>query len=107
MMITTPTRRPAKVGVSVGNVPEEAGAAVFLASAPAIPSNGTIIMKRPINIASPSVVLYQGVLAVRPANAEPLLPVADANAYRISLNPCGPALFKLPVGAPYALSLPP
>ena len=37
---------------------------------------GTIIRKRPINMAKPSVVLYQGVLALSPANALPLLPVA-------------------------------
>ena len=48
---------------------------VFLAaSEPAIASIGTIIRKRPISIARPSVVLYQGVLALSPAKAEPLLP---------------------------------
>jgi len=39
-------------------------------------------------------VLYQYVLAVSPAKALPLLPVPEENAYRISLNPCGPALFR-------------
>jgi hypothetical protein len=39
---------------------------------------GTIIRKRPINMARPSVVLYQGVLALRPAKALPLLPLAGA-----------------------------
>ena len=29
-----------------------------------------------------------------PAKALPLLPVPEENAYRISLNPCGPALFR-------------
>jgi hypothetical protein len=42
-------------------------------------------------MASPSVVLYQGVLAVRPAKAEPLLPAADEKAYRISDSRARPA----------------
>ncbi len=49
---------------------------------------------RPISMAIASVVLYQGVLADNPAKALPLLPVAEEKAYRISLNPCGPALFR-------------
>ena len=44
-------------------------------------------MNRPRSIAMPSVVLYQGVFAESPANAEPLLPVPDVYAYRISLRP--------------------
>ena len=39
-----------------------------------MPSAGTIIRKRPASIVKPSVTLYQGVLALRPAKAEPLLP---------------------------------
>ena len=35
---------------------------------------------RPISMANARVVLYQGVLAVRPAKALPLLPVADEKA---------------------------
>ncbi len=38
----------------------------------------SIIRKRPMSIASAMVVLYQGVLAVMPAKAEPLLAVAEA-----------------------------
>ena len=41
---------------------------------------GTIIAKRPKSIASPSVVLYHGVLALSPAKALPLLPVAELKA---------------------------
>ena len=41
---------------------------------------GIIIRNRPINIASPSVVLYHGVLAESPANALPLLPVPELKA---------------------------
>ena len=46
-------------------------------SDPAIASAGMIIRKRPMNMASPSVVFQNGTLADRPANALPLLPVAD------------------------------
>ena len=63
-----------------GKVPELAGAIFFCASEPAIAMIGTIIKNRPINIANPSVVLYQGVLAVRPANALPLFPVPELKA---------------------------
>ena len=51
---------------------------VFLrARLPASASIGMIAMNRPRSIAMPSVVLYQGVFAERPAKAEPLLPVPD------------------------------
>ena len=41
------------------------------------------------SIASPSAVLYQSVLTVMPANAEPLLLAAEVNAYSTSESPCG------------------
>ena len=44
---------------------------------PAIASIGMIIRKRPMNIASPSVVFQNGVLADKPANALPLFAVAE------------------------------
>ena len=48
----------------------------FLAARlPATASSGMRIRKRPISIARPIVRLYQGVLALMPANALPLLPV--------------------------------
>ena len=50
------------------------------ASEPAIAITGTMMPKRQASMAMPSVVSYQGVLAVRPAKAEPLLPAADENA---------------------------
>ena len=62
---------------ATGNVPALGGAIFFWASEPAIARIGTIIRKRPINIARPIVVLYQGVLAFRPAKALPLLPLAE------------------------------
>ena len=65
-----------EVPPETGNVPALAGAIFFCTSEPASARIGTIIRKRPINMARPSVVLYQGVLAVRPAKALPLFPVA-------------------------------
>ena len=41
---------------------------------PAMASAGTIIQKRPMSMSRPSVTLYQGVFALMPAKAEPLLP---------------------------------
>ena len=41
---------------------------------------GTIMKNRPMSVASAMVVLYQGVLALMPANALPLLPVAEEKA---------------------------
>ncbi len=61
-------------------MPALAGAIFFAASEPAIAMIGMIMRKRPISMAMPSVVLYQGVFAVSPANALPLFPVAELNA---------------------------
>ena len=41
---------------------------------PAMPSAGMIIRNRPASMASPSVMFQKGVLALRPAKAEPLFP---------------------------------
>jgi hypothetical protein len=60
-----------------GKVPALGGEACLPASDPASAMMGTIMRKRPMSMARPSVVLYQGVLAVRPAKALPLLPVAE------------------------------
>jgi len=59
-------------------VPDDSGTCTFFASAPAIAKSGMIIKKRPMSIAKPMVTLYQGVLAVMPAKAEPLFPVPEA-----------------------------
>ena len=64
-------------GVVTGKVPSDGGTAFLRARLPASASIGMITMKRPRSIASPIVVLYQGVLADRPANADPLLPVPE------------------------------
>ena len=50
---------------------------IHISRDPANAMMGTIIRKRPMSMAMPSVVLYQGVLAVRPAKALPLFPVAE------------------------------
>jgi hypothetical protein len=60
-----------------GKVPALTGTSFFWASEPARAMMGTIMRKRPMNMAKPSVVLYQGVLVDRPAKALPLLPVQE------------------------------
>ena len=76
----------------MGNVPADAGTFCLRPSEPAIASTGTMSVNRPISIDRPSVVSYQVLVTVRPPNAEPLLLPAEAKAYTISLNPCGPWL---------------
>ena len=53
----------------------------------------------PINMLNASVMLYHCVLALSPANAEPLLPRAEVYAYRICESPCGPGIAdaRLPI----------
>src|SRR4026209_2666655 len=93
-MMITPIRSTTKRTPSVGNVPAEGGTTFLPTSDPAIASAGTIIRKRPASIVTPRVVLYQSVLALIPAKAEPLLPAPLVKAYRISVRPCGPALLS-------------
>src|ERR1700726_427123 len=69
-----------KSGVVTGKVPSDGGTVFLAARLPAMASIGMIMKNRPTNIATPIVELYQNVLAEMPANAEPLLPVADVNA---------------------------
>ena len=64
----------------VGKVPADGASFGLAASEPAIAMTGTMMPKRQASMAMPSVVLYQGALAVRPAKAEPLLPAADEKA---------------------------
>ena len=77
---TVPNSNTTNVPPVTGNVPELAGAIFFCTSEPASAMIGTIIRKRPMSIAIPSVVLYHGVFAVRPAKALPLLPVPELKA---------------------------
>ena len=58
----------------MGKVPGPAGTVLLPRMEPAMAMTGMIMKKRPNSMASPSVVSHQGVLAFRPAKAEPLLP---------------------------------
>src|SRR5215468_3940095 len=84
----------------VGNVPLVTGINFFPARLPAIASAGIMKRNLAISISMPRVRLYQGVLALIPAKALPLLPAPLVYAYIISEKPCGPLLFVLAVPAP-------
>ena len=56
-------------------MPLVTGICFLAARLPATASSGSRKRKRPISIARPIVRLYQGVFAVMPAKALPLLPV--------------------------------
>src|SRR5438309_11535238 len=86
-MRITPTSSAENSGVVTGNVPGDGGTRFLRPRLPAIASIGMIMKKRPMSVASPIVTLYQCVFALRPPNADPLFPVADVNAYRISDKP--------------------
>src|SRR6516164_6554293 len=77
MIRITPTTSPTNRLPVVGNVPADGGCDFLPASDPAIAMAGTIMKKRPTNIALASVRLKKKVLPLRPAKAEPLLPVDD------------------------------
>src|SRR6267143_4171672 len=64
-------------GPVTGKVPRDAGAVFFLARLPAIARMGTTTKNLPSSMANAVLVLYQGVLAFKPPNADPLFPVAD------------------------------
>src|SRR5215467_3027191 len=91
-MRITPTTMPTNSGVLVSSVPALAGTGACRASEPARPSAKISGTNRPSNIAIPPSVWYQVAAVPRPANAEPLLLVSDANAYMTSVRPCGPGL---------------
>src|ERR1700722_1127114 len=89
-MRMTATSKPTNSGFLVSSVPTLAGTGLCLASDPARPRAKISGANRPSSITMPPTVLYQGVLPVRPPNADPLLLAIEANAYTISLRPCGP-----------------
>src|SRR5258708_9238604 len=99
-MMTVPTSRATNNDPFVGNVPLVTGINFFDAKLPAIASAGIMKRNLEISMSMPSVRLYQGVLALIPANALPLFPAALEYEYKISENPCGPPLFTLAVAAP-------
>jgi hypothetical protein len=60
-----------------------------------------------MSIEMPSVMSYHGVLADRPAKAEPLFCATEANAYMTSVRPCMPGLRMLLVPGPMTRDIPP
>lgn len=66
-----------KVIPEAGKVPDPGGIVFFLAMFPARANTGIIIKNLPISMAIPMATLYPGLLVLRPANALPLLPVAE------------------------------
>src|SRR6266702_7176300 len=91
-MRITPTSMPTNSGVLVSSVPALTGTGCCLARDPARPRANISGANLPSSITMPPTVLYQVVAVVRPANAEPLLLAIEANAYMISVRPCGPGL---------------
>src|SRR5262249_57315133 len=89
----------------VGSVPAVTGINFFAARLPAMANAGIMNRNLAISISMPIVRLYQGVLALIPANALPLLPAPLVYAYRISEKPCGPPLFVLAVVLPGGIPL--
>ena len=71
----------------VGKVPEDYGMIFCLAMAPAQPKMQMMTINLPKNMHKPVAILKNGVLAFKPAKAEPLLLAAELNAYRYSLKP--------------------
>ena len=76
----TPTTMPTNSGRWVGRVPSEAGVGCWRASEPASASTKMIGRNRPSSMQSPSAVFHHCVFTVMPANAEPLLLLAEVNA---------------------------
>src|SRR6267142_209405 len=74
----TEMSRPVNNGEVTGKVPSDCGTYFFLARLPAIARTGITIKNRPNNMVAPMVELYQRVLALSPANAEPLFAPASA-----------------------------
>src|SRR5262249_19848470 len=70
----TPNSSATNSGPLVGNVPADGGTRFLAAMDPAMAITGTSQPKRQISIVMPMVASNQGVLALRPAKALPLLP---------------------------------
>ena len=79
-MIMTPNKKATKVGPVVARVARVRACTRTPARDPATASARMIGTKRPTSMTDPNVASYQVVLADSPANAEPLLLAADANA---------------------------
>src|SRR5262249_42650843 len=77
MITITPTTRPMNSPPVVGKVPAEGGIDFFSASEPAIAMAGVIIQNRPTSIAQAPGRVEKRKFPLRPANADPLLPVCE------------------------------
>ena len=73
-MTTVPINRMTNRVPCVGNVPLVTGTSFFFARLPAMANAGMMNRNLPTSMSSPMVRLYQGVLALIPAKALPLLP---------------------------------
>src|ERR1700682_1340242 len=105
-MMTVPTSRMTNSEPFVGNVPLVTGINFLEARLPAIARAGMMKRNLPTNISRPIVRLYQGVLALIPAKALPLLPAPLEYAYRISEKPWGPPLFVFAMAGPGGFQYP-
>src|ERR1700732_2276553 len=99
-MTTVPMSRTTNSEPCVGNVPLVVGINFLAARLPAIARAGIMKKNLAISMSMPIVRLYQGVLALIPAKALPLLPAPLVYAYRISENPWAPPLFKFAIAGP-------
>src|SRR5581483_2024389 len=93
-MTIVPINRTTNNVPFVGSVPLVTGISFFFARLPAMARAGMMNRNLAISMSIPRVRLYQGVLALIPANALPLLPAPLEKAYRISENPWA-ALFAV------------
>src|ERR1700751_3511779 len=91
-MRMTPISMPTNSGVLVSSVPALAGTGACLASDPARPRAKSSGANRPSSMVMPPVIWYHLAAVPSPANADPLLLAWEANAYMISVSPCGPGL---------------
>src|SRR5580704_12584577 len=102
---------PTNSGVLVSSVPTLAGTGCCLASDPARPRAKISGANRPSSITMPPSTWYQVAAVPRPAKAEPLLLAMEANAYTISVIPCGPELkmadcpVRVPMDSPAAVRM--
>src|ERR1035441_7478118 len=96
----TPIRNAANVGPVVSSVARVRAWTRAPAREPAMARASRIGMNRPASMTRPRLMSYHGVLAARPANADPLFWATDAYAYMISDRPWKPGLRMDRVPAP-------
>ena len=105
---TTNIRRNTNIPLLVDRVPAVTATFFFFAILPAMRSMVTRGKNLAPSITRPMETLRKGVLALKPAKAEPLLPPPEEDAYSTSDKPCAPALFRLSAveGRSAAIQLP-